>query len=190
MFSEGSRRFSLSFSQIVSCSVVSNSLRPHALQPTKLICLWNSPSKNTGVGSHSLLQGIFPIQASNLGLLHCRQILFTERHGWSREAMGSAQRNFPSTTGKFPMLPAPKEEGFAPESQRLPHLCPLQGSTPVTGNVKASLLTCVIISIYTHTHTYTLYKLHKHNLSLLLHVSLGLLLLLSHFSRVRLCATP
>ena len=36
---------------------------------------WSSPSKNTGVGCHSLLQGIFPTQGSNLGLLHCRQIL-------------------------------------------------------------------------------------------------------------------
>ena len=34
---------------------------------------WNSPGKNTGVGSHSLLQGIFPTQESNPGLLHCRQ---------------------------------------------------------------------------------------------------------------------
>ena len=37
---------------------------------------WNSPGNNTGVGSHSLLQGIFPTQRSNLGLLHCRQILY------------------------------------------------------------------------------------------------------------------
>ena len=34
--------------------------------------LWNSPGKNTGVGSHSLLQGIFATQGSNLVLLHCR----------------------------------------------------------------------------------------------------------------------
>ena len=33
----------------------------------------NSPGKNTGVGCHFLLQGIFPTQVSNLGLLHCRQ---------------------------------------------------------------------------------------------------------------------
>ena len=37
---------------------------------------WNSPGQNTGVGSHSLLQGIFPIQESNRGLLHCRRILY------------------------------------------------------------------------------------------------------------------
>ena len=37
----------------------------------------DSPGKNTGVGCHSLLQGIFPIQGSNPGLLHCRQFLYS-----------------------------------------------------------------------------------------------------------------
>ena len=37
---------------------------------------WNSPGQNTGVGSLSLLQGIFPTQGSNPDLLHCRQILY------------------------------------------------------------------------------------------------------------------
>ena len=44
------------------------------LEPSRLLCSWDSLGKNTGVGSHSLLQGIFPIQGSNAGLLHCRQI--------------------------------------------------------------------------------------------------------------------
>ena len=57
-------------------SVVSNSLRPHGLQPTRFLCPWNSPGKNPGLGCHSLLQGIFPTQGSNLGLPHCRQIFF------------------------------------------------------------------------------------------------------------------
>ena len=56
----------------VSHSVMSNPLRPHGLQPTRLLCPWNSPGKNTGVGSNYLLQGIFPTQGLNLGLLHCR----------------------------------------------------------------------------------------------------------------------
>ena len=43
----------------VSHSVVSDSLRPHRLQLSRLLCPWNSPGKNTGVGCHSLLQGIF-----------------------------------------------------------------------------------------------------------------------------------
>ena len=46
----------------VSCSVVSDSLRPHGLQPARLLCLWNFPGKNTGVGCHFLLQGIFLTQ--------------------------------------------------------------------------------------------------------------------------------
>ena len=37
---------------------------------------WNSPGQNTGVGSLSLSQGIFPTQGSNPGLLHCRRILY------------------------------------------------------------------------------------------------------------------
>ena len=48
--------------------------------PTGSSCPWDSPSKNTGVGSHSLLQGIFLIQRLNPGLLHCRQILYHLSH--------------------------------------------------------------------------------------------------------------
>ena len=40
----------------------------------------DSPGKNTGVGCHALLQGIFPSQGSNPGLLHCRQILYHLSH--------------------------------------------------------------------------------------------------------------
>ena len=54
-----------------SCSIVSVSLPPQGLYSP-----WNSPGQNTGVGSLSLLQGIFPTQGSNQGLLHCRQILY------------------------------------------------------------------------------------------------------------------
>ena len=60
----------------VNHSVVSYSLWPHGLQPARLLCPWDFPSKNTATGCHFLLQGIFPIQGSNLGLLHCRQILY------------------------------------------------------------------------------------------------------------------
>ena len=50
-------------------------LWPHGLKPSRLLYPWNSPGKNPGVGCHSLLQGIFPTQGSNPGLLHCRQTL-------------------------------------------------------------------------------------------------------------------
>ena len=63
------------FSESQSCSVTSNSLWHHGLYSP-----WNSPSQNTGVGSLSLLQGIFPTQGSNPGLPHCRQILHQLSH--------------------------------------------------------------------------------------------------------------
>ena len=58
-----------------SRSVVSDSLLPHGLYSP-----WNSPGQNTGVGSLSLLQGIFPAQGSNPGLPHCRQTLYHLSH--------------------------------------------------------------------------------------------------------------
>ena len=45
-------------------------LQPHGLWPTRLHCQWDFSGKNTGVGCHALLQGIFPTQGSNLHLLH------------------------------------------------------------------------------------------------------------------------
>ena len=45
----------------------------------------DSPDKNTGVGCHSLLQRIFPTQGSNLGFLHCRQMLYHLSHQGSLE---------------------------------------------------------------------------------------------------------
>ena len=58
-----------------SCSVVSDSLRPHGRYSP-----WNSSVQNTGVGSLSLLQGIIQTQGSNPGLLHCRWILYQLSH--------------------------------------------------------------------------------------------------------------
>ena len=54
---------------IESCSVISDSLHPHGLYSP-----WNSPGKNTRVGNLSLLQQIFPTQASCTGLPHNRPI--------------------------------------------------------------------------------------------------------------------
>ena len=47
------------------CSVVSDSLQTHGLQLARLLCSWNSPGKNTGAGSHSILQGIVSTQEPN-----------------------------------------------------------------------------------------------------------------------------
>ena len=53
---------------------------PTELQPTRLLHPWNFLGKNTGVGCHFLLQGIFPAQGLNLGLPHCRQMLYHLSH--------------------------------------------------------------------------------------------------------------
>ena len=60
-----------------SYSAMSDSLWPDGLWPTSLLCPWNSPRKNTGVGSHSLLQRVFPTQGLNLCLLPASPSLAT-----------------------------------------------------------------------------------------------------------------
>ena len=65
-----------------SCSVVSDSLWSHGLYSP-----WNAPGQNTGVVSLSLLQGIFPTQGLNPGLLHCRWILYQLSHKWSQRIL-------------------------------------------------------------------------------------------------------
>ena len=49
---------------------------------------WNSLGHSTGVGSLSLLQGIFPIQGSNSGLPHCRQIHYQLSHKGNPRILG------------------------------------------------------------------------------------------------------
>ena len=67
-------------SWMCALSVVSDSLWPHGLQPIRILCPWDSPGKNTGVGCRSLLQGIFPSQGLNPCLLHCGHILYPLSH--------------------------------------------------------------------------------------------------------------
>ena len=58
-----------------SRSVVSNFFQPHGWYNP-----WNSPGQNTGVGSLSLLQWIFPTRGLTPGLLYCRRILYQLSH--------------------------------------------------------------------------------------------------------------
>ena len=72
------------------CVLVTRScatLRSYGLQPARLLCPWDSSGKNTVVGCHSLLQGIFLTQGLNPDLLHCRQILYRA----TREAQATYQ---------------------------------------------------------------------------------------------------
>ena len=68
----------MSSSRKVKVKVMLDSLWPHELYST-----WNSAGQNTGEGSLSLLQGIFPNQGTNPGFPHSRQILYQLSHKWS-----------------------------------------------------------------------------------------------------------
>ena len=60
----------------VNYSIVSDILQPHGLKLIRLLCPWNSPGQNTGVGCHALLQGIFLTQGLNPHVLLCSWILY------------------------------------------------------------------------------------------------------------------
>ena len=90
------------FLLVLSCSVVS------LCDPMDCSSLGSSvhgasPDKNTGVGCHALLQGIFPTQGLNPGLPHCRRILYCLSHQGSpvvRYRIYSSKNSFiPSGTG-------------------------------------------------------------------------------------------
>ena len=66
----------------VCWSVMSDFLWPHGL--SRLLYPWDFPGKNTRVGCHSFLQGIFLTHGSNTSLLHCRQILYHLSHQGSQ----------------------------------------------------------------------------------------------------------
>ena len=66
--------------QSMNVLVVSDSFQPMDCSPSGSSVHRDSPGKNTGVGCHALLQGIFPTQGSNPGLLHCRQIRYRLSH--------------------------------------------------------------------------------------------------------------
>ena len=88
-------RFLVQESESESHSVVSDSLRPHGLYSP-----WNSPGQNTGVGSHSLLQGIFSTQGLNWGVLHCRQILYQLSHKGSPKILEWVAHPFSSRSSQ------------------------------------------------------------------------------------------
>ena len=56
-----------------SCLIL---LRPHGLQPARFLCPWDFSGKNTGVGCHAVLQGVFLTQGSDPPLLHWQAILY------------------------------------------------------------------------------------------------------------------
>ena len=76
----GGREYTSSFFCMPSCFSCVQLLATPWTVAARLLCPWDSPGKNTGVGCHALLQGVFPTQELNLGLPHCRQILYHLSH--------------------------------------------------------------------------------------------------------------
>ena len=73
---------------------MSNSLRSHGPSP------WDSPGQNTGVGSLSFFQGIFPTQGTNPDLLHCRQIFYQQNHQGSPRILEWVAYHFSSRSSQ------------------------------------------------------------------------------------------
>ena len=106
------------------------------------LCPWNFPGKNTAVGCHFLLLGIFPTQGLNLGFMHCRHILYHLSH------QGSPRHPYVcSVTQSFPTLcdpwtaarQAPLSMGFSRQNTRMGCHFLLQGNLPDPGIEPKSL---------------------------------------------------
>ena len=79
--------------------LLSNSLWPYGLLPTRLPCPWDSPDKNAGVGCHAPLQGILPTQGLNTRL----SLLYWQVDHWAtRKPHWRAQQTFNSWNWAFP----------------------------------------------------------------------------------------
>ena len=77
-------------------------LWPHGVYPARLLCPWDLPGKNTEEGCHFLLQGVFPIQASNLCLLNCRWVLYCWATREACSCLGRFQISFRSNCSMCP----------------------------------------------------------------------------------------
>ena len=111
-----------------------DSLRPHGLQPTRLLCPWDFPGKDTRVVCHFLLQGIFPTQESNQGLPQCRQTLYHLSHQGSPKRLEWVAVPSPGD------LPDPGIESWSPALQADSLPAEPRGKSKHTGEGSLSLL--------------------------------------------------
>ena len=109
----------LTYCAVLSHSVVSDSLWPRGLQPARLLCPWDSPGKNTGVGCHALLQGIFWAQGSNPGLPHRRQILYCLDHQGSPSSSHTPNQSFPALTPHRAQHQTTRDHPYSPEATQI-----------------------------------------------------------------------
>ena len=143
----------------VKMLVVPDSLQPHGLQPSRLLCPWNSPGKNTGVGSHSLLQRIFPTQGWKLGLPHCRQVLYHLSNQFSSVQLLSRVQLFAT-----PWIAARQASLSITNSQSLPKLMSIESVMPSSHLILCHpllLLPQIPPSIRVFSNESTLYEVAK-----------------------------
>ena len=121
---------------------MSNSLWPYGLQPTRLLCPWDPPGKNTGVGCHSLLQGIF--QTQGLNPLHLLRFLC-----WQVGTLWLVLSGMPLflevTLANVQTTAQSTASGAGPESEHWCH--PLTAGWPWTGNSSNLYLPGLLIGL-------------------------------------------
>ena len=125
-------------------STLCDSLRPYGLEPTRLLCPWDSPGKDTGVGGHALLQAIFQTQWLNLGPPVSPAMQADSFHCWVTTEAPIRSKNLfwkwklagpifkLQLEAVIPRRPekekkskrASKSEGERPEQKPLPHVFP------------------------------------------------------------------
>ena len=76
-----------------------------------LLCLWNFPGKNTGVGCHFLLQGIFLTQRLSPGLAHCRRMLYRLSYqrstSYQEQPLDGSKKQVPPSEASSHQFPDP-----------------------------------------------------------------------------------
>ena len=125
---------------------------------TRLLCPWDSPGKNTGVGCHVLLQGIFWTQGLNPDLLHCRQLRYRLSHlGSTSGASGKESAHRGSRLNRCRLIPG-SGRSFGEGNDNPPQYSCL--GNPVNrvvwwATVHGTTKSDVTEQLSTHTHTHT-----------------------------------
>ena len=119
--------------QFTSIAQSCPTLQPHESQHARLLCPWDSPGKNTGVGCHFLLQGIFPSEGSNPRVLHWQVDALPLNH------LGSPQRN---SQGLFFLMPPGRRTSRDPAGCLCPLILNFQVVLERCGFVSSAFISC------------------------------------------------
>ena len=137
---------------LISTQSESRSAKSDSLRPQGLYIPWNSPGQNAGVGSLSLLQGIFPTQGSNSGLPHYRCIIYQLSHSKAQENWSGYLIPSPEN----PPNPVIKRGSSALQADSLPielwGKCIAMGEAQRTLQPTSLQSVCVYVCVCVHAH--------------------------------------